>query len=297
MDVREVEGDLEVREVKSKVVVEDFLKLWHYLSKQGSGIRSCINYGLYYKEELIGVIVFHTISAWETMWGCFGKQISKGEQDGFWELGRLAIDGRYNEEGTRIKNLTSWFVCKAIKKLRMELRERNKRERDEYLRNGGEVGDLFYESMRHRGELRVLLSYADDLYHKGYIYQASGFKYYGMSKEKNDFWYYAECEEVGAKEMLAYETSLLGIKEDERREILDRVRYRVTKEYIDELGRPIWRKLSRGKTTPMYKLGKGEWRPRSRKHRYMIIYDKKLRPLWEEENYPKGSNEGGLDVE
>ena len=34
----------------------------------------------------------------------------------------------------------------------------------------------------------------------------------------------------------------------------------------------------------------GEWRQRSRKHRYMIVYDKTLRCKWKEEPYPKGDN-------
>ena len=33
-----------------------------------------------------------------------------------------------------------------------------------------------------------------------------------------------------------------------------------------------------------------EWRDRSRKHRYMIVYDKKLIVKWKEEPYPKGDN-------
>ena len=35
---------------------------------------------------------------------------------------------------------------------------------------------------------------------------------------------------------------------------------------------------------------KGEWIPRSRKHRYMLVYDKSLKIKWEEEPYPKGEN-------
>jgi hypothetical protein len=35
----------------------------------------------------------------------------------------------------------------------------------------------------------------------------------------------------------------------------------------------------------------GEWRDRSRKHRYMIVYDKKLTVKWQEEQYPKGDND------
>lgn len=42
-------------------------------------------------------------------------------------------------------------------------------------------------------------------------------------------------------------------------------------------------KLSRGKTKGI----EGEWRNRSRKHRYLLIFDKSLTPLWKEDNYPK----------
>ena len=45
-------------------------------------------------------------------------------------------------------------------------------------------------------------------------------------------------------------------------------------------------KHTRGKV----KGTKGEWRPRPRKHRYLIVYDKKLQPKWAEEVYPKGNN-------
>lgn len=31
----------------------------------------------------------------------------------------------------------------------------------------------------------------------------------------------------------------------------------------------------------------GEWRPRSRKHRYLIVYDDRLTPRWEKQPYPK----------
>lgn len=34
----------------------------------------------------------------------------------------------------------------------------------------------------------------------------------------------------------------------------------------------------------------GEWRDRSRKHRYLIVYDKNLKVKWEEQPYPKGDN-------
>jgi hypothetical protein len=46
--------------------------------------------------------------------------------------------------------------------------------------------------------------------------------------------------------------------------------------------RQVWRGSVKGLT--------GEWRDRSRKHRYMIVYDKKLIVKWKEEPYPKGDN-------
>ena len=53
----------------------------------------------------------------------------------------------------------SWFVSKSIKLLKKETL------------------------------VRGLLSYADSRYHKGYIYQACNFKYYGLSSPKKDFWF------------------------------------------------------------------------------------------------------------
>ena len=44
----------------------------------------------------------------------------------------------------------------------------------------------------------------------------------------------------------------------------------------------VWRGSVKGK--------KGEWRERSRKHRYMLVDDKTLKVLWKEEPYPKGDN-------
>ena len=53
--------------------------------------------------------------------------------------------------------------------------------------------------------------------------------------------------------------------------------------YIDEkTGKEV--KLQRGKCRHL----KGEWRDKSRKHRYLLIYDKNLKTIWKEEPYPKG---------
>ena len=54
--------------------------------------------------------------------------------------------------------------------------------------------------------------------------------------------------------------------------------------YIDENGEE--KQLWRGSTKNLYVI----WRERSRKHRYMIVYDDTLTVKWQEHPYPKGDN-------
>ena len=184
----------------------EFLEKNHYLSKQGYSYRSSFIYGLLTEDGmLIGVAVFHTVSAWETAKGCFG--LENKEQKGIWELGRFALDPEYNG-----RNFGSWFLSRCIKLL------------------------------RHDTNVRALISYADADYHSGYLYQATNFKYYGLTAPRKDFW----------------------VKQPDG----------------------SFKKQSRGKTKGV----DGEWRPRSRKHRYLLTYDKSLKPKWHEAPYPKGTN-------
>ena len=44
-----------------------------------------------------------------------------------------------------------------------------------------------------------------------------------------------------------------------------------------------WVHKQRGKVKGL----QGEWRPRTRKHRYLKIFDKSLEPKWKEEIYLK----------
>lgn len=126
------------------------LERFHYIHKAGGNFRSGINYGLFKENVLIGVSIFHTNSAKGIVKGCFG--IESYKLDGFYELGRLAVDPEYS-----IKNLTSWFLGGAIRIFR---KERN---------------------------VSVMLTYADSDLHTGYIYQALNFKYYGLTAPKKDF--------------------------------------------------------------------------------------------------------------
>ena len=183
----------------------EFLLAHHYLSRQGYSFRSGFNYGLFEEDKLIGVAIFHGVSAWQTVKGCFG--LENQEQEGFWELGRLAMDSE-----RLVKNLTSWFLSRCIKQLRRDT------------------------------DVRAIISYADADYHHGYIYQATNFGYYGLSAARSDFWI---RQEDGS-----------------------------------------FKKQSRGKTRGV----DGEWRPRSRKHRYLLVFDKRLHTQWKQEPYPKGDN-------
>jgi hypothetical protein len=189
-------------------LADDFLKRHHYLAQQGNGFLSKENYGLFkIGGGLIGVITFSGISVVETLIGAFENFDRQSNQDGFYELSRLAMD-----DERKVKNLTSWFLSRAIKQL------------------------------RKNNDVRALISYADSKYHHGYIYQATNFKYYGLSSQKSDFF------------------------------------------YVDENGKE--KQLWRGKTSDYV----GEWRQRSRKHRYMLVYDKSLKVKWNEQPYPKGNN-------
>lgn len=186
-----------------RTICTDFLEKYHYLAKQGYSYRSGFNYGLFdEKDKLIGVAIFHTVSAWETVKGCFG--LENKEQKGFWELGRFALDDEHHGN-----NLASWFLARCIKQLRKDT------------------------------EVRALISYADSEVHNGSLYAAVNFGYYGLTAPKKDFW----------------------VKQDDG----------------------TYKKQSRGGTKGV----DGEWRPRSRKHRYLLVFDKSLNVQWKKEPYPK----------
>ncbi len=57
-------------------------------------------------------------------------------------------------------------------------------------------------------------------------------------------------------------------------------------DFFEDLGGGTTRQVWRGSVKGL----NGEWIPRSRKHRYMIVYDKTLHIKWKQEPYPKGDN-------
>ncbi|MAO22120.1 MAG: hypothetical protein CMJ25_15335 [Phycisphaerae bacterium] len=189
-------------ELVSKDQCADLLKNHHYLSRISKGFKSKKNYGLHFGSQVVGVCIFTGWPVPELLTGCFG--LPRNQQDGFWELSRLVLDP--DHQGAE-HNLASWFVSKSISALKMA------------------------------NNVRCILSYADDGFHKGTVYAACNFKYYGLSAEKKDFWF---KEADGS-----------------------------------------FKKHSRGPV----KGRCGEWRPRNRKHRFLIINDKNLACKWVEKRW------------
>ena len=133
----------------TKAPCEQFLIKHDHLTKQGCGLRCGYNYGLFDENEtLIGVAVFHTVSALETVKGCFGMT----DQKGMYELSRFAIDSEYNNP-----TLASCFLTRCIYRLRKDT------------------------------HVRALIGYVDNKYETGLLYQSTNFKYYGLTAKRKDF--------------------------------------------------------------------------------------------------------------
>ena len=140
----------------------DLLLRYHYLKDISKSFKSGYNYGLYKKNDfsplniggIQGVCIFTGLPVPEIAKGAFG--LERHEQQGLFELSRLCIhpdtqQGEYN--------ITSWFVSKAIKRLRKDT------------------------------EVKAIISYADSDRHSGTIYRACNFMYCGLSDAKKDFYY------------------------------------------------------------------------------------------------------------
>lgn len=152
----------ETYEIKliEKSIAKDFYSRFHYLGNKG--FRNKFSFGLYEREtgHLVGCITLHGISAPETCVGAFG--LKRTEQEGLYEIGRLAIHSDYNGD-----NLGSFFIWSAIKEL------------------------------KRLDNLKALITYADSTFHYGAVYQASNFKYYGLSTKKSDFYVNGKIQERG----------------------------------------------------------------------------------------------------
>lgn len=143
--------------------VKGLLYTHHYLKDESKDFKSGYNYGLFRHTDwecplriggCIGVCIFTGLPVPEIAVGAFG--LERDQQEGLFELSRLCIDPKTQEEEY---NITSWFVSKCIKQLRKDV------------------------------NVRAILSYADSSRHSGTIYRACNFNYYGLTEPKKDFHY------------------------------------------------------------------------------------------------------------
>lgn len=137
-----------IKEVEYNVAFQ-FIKQFHYLG--GTRFLSVYNYGLYLKEgdHLVGVATFSMPQGNVTLKGWFNLDNSHKD---ILELSRLCVTPELN--GT---NATSFLLRGAIKDLK-------------------------------KRKIRAVTTLADSSRHVGSIYQVCGFKYYGLTDSKTDFY-------------------------------------------------------------------------------------------------------------
>jgi hypothetical protein len=190
---------------------------YHYLTGLSKGFKSGDNYGLYHGGKAVGVCIFTSFPVPELVQGMFG--LDRTDQEGFYELSRLVL---HPEVQATEHNLASWFVARAVKRL------------------------------RKANNVRAILTYADNDYHTGTVYKALGFTYYGLSDTKSDFFIEADPSDQPAQ--------------------------------ADFFAEPVVTDFVKHSRGPVKGLA-GEWRPRSRKHRFLKVYDNSLNVLWREQPY------------
>ena len=139
-----MKGDFYIDKVY-KEDVKDLLYTHHYLKDESKDFKSGFNYGLFKHTDwecplriggCIGVCIFTDFPVPEIAVGAFG--LERDQQEGLFELSRLCIDPKVQEEEY---NITSWFVSRCIKRFRKDV------------------------------NVRAILSYADSNFHSGTIYR------------------------------------------------------------------------------------------------------------------------------
>ena len=156
-----MKSDYTIERVTKSEAAELLLR-FHYLKDVSKTFKSGYNYGLYKNNQFCplniggiqGVCIFTGLPVPEIAKGAFG--LERNEQQGLFELSRLCIHPDTQQEEY---NITSWFVSKAIRRLRKET------------------------------NVRGIISYADSDHHSGTIYRACNFKYCGLSDRKKDFYF------------------------------------------------------------------------------------------------------------
>ena len=156
-----MKSDYYIERVNKNEAAELLLQ-FHYLKDISKTFKSGYNYGLYKNNNFCplniggiqGVCIFTGLPVPEIAKGAFG--LERHEQQGLFELSRLCIHPTTQQSEY---NITSWFVSKAIRRLRKET------------------------------SVRGIISYADSDHHVGTIYRACNFRYCGLSEPKKDFYF------------------------------------------------------------------------------------------------------------
>jgi len=157
-----MKGDFYIDRV-DKESSKNLLYNYHYLKDESKDFKSGYNYGLFKHTDwecplriggCLAVCIFTGLPVPEIARGAFG--LERDQQEGLFELSRLCVDPELQKEEY---NITSWFVSKAIRRLRKET------------------------------SVRGIISYADSDNHAGTIYRACNFRYCGLSEPKKDFYF------------------------------------------------------------------------------------------------------------
>ena len=98
----------------NKGTAERFLMQHHHLSERGNSTPSGPRYyGLFHEDQIVGVTIFTTMSSQNTAKGCFG--LNDTTQQGFYEIGRFAVDPDFDTDGC-----STWFLTQCIERFRRE---------------------------------------------------------------------------------------------------------------------------------------------------------------------------------
>lgn len=135
-----------------KLVGKEFLSKHDPMTQDGASYCNGHSYALRDKDDqIVGVAVFHMVSAWETVRGCFA--LEDKEQKSFWELGRLVMDNEHDTDEWK-----SWFLTRCIERFTTAV------------------------------SVRALFAYVNSERETGSYLPPAGFKYCGLTAQRTDFY-------------------------------------------------------------------------------------------------------------
>lgn len=153
---------------------KEFVSKYHYLGD--ANYLSMFNFGLFIDDTLVGVATFGTPQGNVTLKSWFG--LTDNSDRSIVECFRLCLLPDLNGS-----NATSYLLGKSI------------------------------QLLKKKG-VRAVITLADSERHVGSIYQVCNFKYYGLSKDKNDYYLYIDENtfKKGARGIKISETDGVWVK-------------------------------------------------------------------------------------